>query len=215
MRTLFVTCGATVPFPAMVESIMTLGFLKAMKTRYGFEEIVIQYGLGYDDEFTKILYDRFDSVKGQYLDGDDAADRFGCCDVCQYEIYGDDDGEGKIIVYGLPYSAEIYKIINRSDLVISHAGTGSILDTLRSGESKKSTKKRPLLVVVINDNLMDNHQEEIARRFERNGYLKSSYPDTSSILSSVEQVLDRQFNKEIPSSYNESFANFLCEVSGM
>lgn len=50
----------------------------------------------------------------------------------------------------------------RADLVISHAGTGSILGALRAG--------RPL-IVVVNEKLMNNHQEEIAEAMEEDGVL--------------------------------------------
>ena len=52
--------------------------------------------------------------------------------------------------------------IQQANLVISHAGAGSIFETL--------TAKRPLLVVV-NELLMDNHQLELAQQLAKEGYL--------------------------------------------
>nr|CAH7714419.1 unnamed protein product [Callosobruchus chinensis] len=52
--------------------------------------------------------------------------------------------------------------IEKSDLVISHAGAGTCLEVLY--------KKKPLLVV-INEDLMDNHQIELAEELENQGYL--------------------------------------------
>nr|CAI5817957.1 unnamed protein product [Callosobruchus analis] len=52
--------------------------------------------------------------------------------------------------------------IEKSDLVISHAGAGTCLEVLH--------KKKPLLVV-INEDLMDNHQIELAEELENQGYL--------------------------------------------
>ena len=53
--------------------------------------------------------------------------------------------------------------VRDASLVISHAGAGSILEALRSDGT--------LLVVVINDALMDNHQEELARELDARRHL--------------------------------------------
>ncbi|KAK7096306.1 UDP-N-acetylglucosamine transferase subunit ALG13-like [Littorina saxatilis] len=52
--------------------------------------------------------------------------------------------------------------IKAANLVICHAGAGSVLETLGAGKAA---------VVVINDQLMDNHQVELARQLQRLGHL--------------------------------------------
>lgn len=47
-------------------------------------------------------------------------------------------------------------------------GTGSILDALRKGKP---------LITVVNTNLMDNHQEQVAGSLAKNGHLIMSTPD--------------------------------------
>jgi UDP-N-acetylglucosamine transferase subunit ALG13 len=44
-----------------------------------------------------------------------------------------------------------------ADLVISHAGAGSVLEALHAHKS---------LLVVVNDSLMDNHQTELAHKMQ-------------------------------------------------
>ncbi|CAF0891716.1 unnamed protein product [Adineta ricciae] len=60
------------------------------------------------------------------------------------------------------YKDSIENDIQQADLVISHAGAGTILQTLEAN--------KPLLVV-INEQLMNNHQLEIAHVMEKQGYL--------------------------------------------
>lgn len=60
------------------------------------------------------------------------------------------------------FKANILSDINGSDLVISHAGAGSCIEVL--------TSKKPL-IVVVNENLMDNHQTELAQQLSIDGYL--------------------------------------------
>uniref|UniRef100_A0A8C6YUU1 UDP-N-acetylglucosamine transferase subunit ALG13 n=1 Tax=Nothoprocta perdicaria TaxID=30464 RepID=A0A8C6YUU1_NOTPE len=52
--------------------------------------------------------------------------------------------------------------LQRADLVISHAGAGSCLETLEEGKP---------LIVVINEKLMNNHQLELAKQLHRDGHV--------------------------------------------
>lgn len=61
-----------------------------------------------------------------------------------------------------PYISEIDNVFASSDLIISHAGSGSILSGLRMGKD---------MIVVPNSKLMDNHQVELAEVLQREGYL--------------------------------------------
>jgi len=61
------------------------------------------------------------------------------------------------------YEQSILARIQTASLVISHAGAGSILDTLRL---------RKKLLVVVNECLMENHQLELATALQLEDYLK-------------------------------------------
>lgn len=56
--------------------------------------------------------------------------------------------------------------LDAASLVISHAGAGSILESLR---------RRKDLLVVVNDALMDNHQLELAEAMQAKGVLLCTY----------------------------------------
>lgn len=61
------------------------------------------------------------------------------------------------------FTTEIASFVKEADLIISHAGAGSILGALRQ-------KKR--LIVVVNRQLMNNHQSELAETMEEHRYLE-------------------------------------------
>lgn len=89
-----------------------------------------------------------------------------------------------IAVEHYPYKDSIENDIQQADLVISHAGAGTILQTLEA--------HKPLLVVV-NEKLMNNHQLEIAHEMEKQGYL---YHCTCSTLArTLEKFLNHQFEQ--------------------
>ena len=64
--------------------------------------------------------------------------------------------------------------MRNADLIVSHAGAGSIMEGLSiCKERNKSVKGNEYkkLVVVINDILMNNHQSELAEALDSRGYL--------------------------------------------
>jgi beta-1,4-N-acetylglucosaminyltransferase len=77
------------------------------------------------------------------------------------------------------YLPSIEDEIARAALVISHAGAGSVFETLRSG--------RPLLVVV-NETLMDNHQRELAEELAERQHLRWCLPE--GLLRAIEAFAD-------------------------
>ncbi|KAL1944500.1 hypothetical protein VTO73DRAFT_2930 [Trametes versicolor] len=77
----------------------------------------------------------------------------------------------------------------RADLIISHAGSGTIIDVLRLGKP---------LIVVPNPTLLDNHQEELSDALAGLGHLRSStvvdLPRAIATLDTTELVPFPQFN---------------------
>ena len=70
------------------------------------------------------------------------------------------------------FAPTITEEMRAADVVISHAGAGSILEALELGKR---------LVVCVNDALMDNHQAELAKALEARGHV---------VVSTVDDVAD-------------------------
>ncbi|KAA1469539.1 glycosyltransferase 28 [Dentipellis sp. KUC8613] len=91
---------------------------------------------------------------------------------------------------------------NEADLVISHAGSGTILDVLRKGK---------LLIVVPNPTLLDNHQEELAEALSKLGHLKSS---TIGGLPQAINYLDKSALVPFPPFDGSRFQRLMDEEMG-
>ncbi|XP_072785362.1 UDP-N-acetylglucosamine transferase subunit ALG13 isoform X1 [Taeniopygia guttata] len=116
--------------------------------------------------------------------------------------------------------------LQSADLVISHAGAGSCLETLEKGKP---------LIVVINDKLMDNHQLELAKQLHRDGcvlYCDCRYGAAAAVPAGQEhsvhmtaelritlvetlQSMDLSALKPFPPGQPEKFASFLDKVLGL
>ncbi|VEN48528.1 unnamed protein product [Callosobruchus maculatus] len=110
--------------------------------------------------------------------------------------------EKKITLKYNEYFEDFNNEIEKSDLVISHAGAGTCLEVLH--------KKKPLLVV-INEDLMDNHQMELAEELENQGYL---YHCTCNTLV---QALKQDFSalKHYSKPEKFVFSRFLDKCIGL
>ncbi|KAM3717935.1 UDP-N-acetylglucosamine transferase [Dirofilaria immitis] len=76
------------------------------------------------------------------------------------------------------YKDDILQDIIDADLIIGHAGAGTCLEVLQN--------KKPF-VVVVNEELMDNHQWELAERLQELGHILCTRPnDLVEIIKSPE-----------------------------
>ncbi|KAL7270973.1 N-acetylglucosaminyldiphosphodolichol N-acetylglucosaminyltransferase catalytic subunit alg13 [Rhizina undulata] len=113
-----------------------------------------------------------------------------------------ENGTG-IKVSGFDFVENLQNEIVKADLIISHAGSGSILDALRF-------QKR--LVVVPNTQLMDNHQKELAEELEKQGYLVEGRVDNlEEAVKRAEGMLFTHF----PRSGSTKFIEVLDEEMGL
>lgn len=82
-----------------------------------------------------------------------------------------------LIVQNFDYVSAMEEHMKNADLIISHAGAGSIFEALRA-------KKK--LVVVANDTLMDNHQKELAEELADRNLIV--HADPVHLLESLQRV---------------------------
>ncbi|CAK9438819.1 uncharacterized protein LODBEIA_P30430 [Lodderomyces beijingensis] len=155
MAVLLVTTGATVTFRALVSQVLTSNFVQKAQNA-GFSKIVLQYGneIHGEKHQSRQFFDK--CLRGSNL-------------VSSLKLKEKSNNKNGSVSFSapdfelvcFPFTPNITDYITQADVVISHAGTGSIIDTLH--RNKK-------LVVVVNEQLMDNHQREIAREFAASNY---------------------------------------------
>ena len=75
---------------------------------------------------------------------------------------------GEFVVECFDFRPSLEQAMRDADLVVSHAGAGSVFEALGL--------RRPLLVVV-NETLMDNHQVELAEELAGRGHLRWCVPE--------------------------------------
>ncbi|KAF2830862.1 hypothetical protein CC86DRAFT_391670 [Ophiobolus disseminans] len=136
----FVTTGATAPFTELIESVLGLSTIDTL-IQNGYTHLLVQYGTAKD------VFERSAAAGRSHVEQTGSALGF--------------------IIDGIDFNPEglrtQFMLVQRSNgLVVSHAGSGSILEALRY---------QIPLIVVPNTSLLDNHQEELAVAMERSGYL--------------------------------------------
>ncbi|RYP53852.1 hypothetical protein DL768_001303 [Monosporascus sp. mg162] len=187
-RVAFVTVGATAGFRPLLAEVLSEPFV-ARLVALGYTRLVIQCGP--DVDFVEAHFPR---------DDDEEEDEAGL-GLGEKERKGEDEDDQqkqqrerrrdfvrRIAVF--TYTSEMTKWMRLAGpgtdedggrrgygVVISHAGSGSIMDALRVDAR---------LIAVPNPALMDNHQEELAEEMERQGYLV--WGKLGSLANAVEYI---------------------------
>lgn len=196
MKTIFVTCGATVPFPDLITSILDNKFIETA-IKFGYNRLIAQIGNGYTETLLKHVseLDTIDNYKCPLN-----AEQLGCNDIASSFKLETNNFE----FIAIEYSSKIEDLItNYSDLVISHAGTGSILDSLKL--------KKPL-IVCVNDKLMDNHQQQIADKFEKLGYIVACKATPTPLIKGLEAI-QKTTLQEFSTTRNINFEDLLIRTA--
>lgn len=181
-RCVFVTVGTTL-FDSLISVICTPSFIHKLIS-HGYDKIIIQYGKGSIPPSSPFLHGTTDPTctgGGQCREG-----------ICK------DNLTGKSLSYEIyNFKNSLHDDMEQADLILSHAGAGSIMEGLAHGsriDNDKHPATTPLiphkkLVVVINDLLMDNHQTELAEALSKSGYLM--------MLKSSNRLLEDSIMEEI------------------
>ena len=91
--------------------------------------------------------------------------------------------------------------IRGADLVVSHAGAGSVFETLRA--------KKPLLVVV-NDALMGNHQQELAETLHEMGHLRWCAPEgVGDAIAAFDETSSKPYQPGDPAEVQRAIRSML------
>ncbi|XP_054161859.1 UDP-N-acetylglucosamine transferase subunit ALG13 homolog [Oppia nitens] len=106
----------------------------------------------------------------------------------------------KINITTFDYKNNIDEDIRRADVVVGHAGAGTALEVLR--------QHKPLLMV-INDELMSNHQKELANTLQSEEYLCYCY--TNTLINSLKYFNGKQL-KSFPEANPQLFANYVDNI---
>lgn len=79
----------------------------------------------------------------------------------------------------LTYLPDMSQAMANADLIISHAGAGTVLEALKTGSS---------LIIVPNETLMDNHQIELAEKLGSLNYCTIAKANIESMLQALSTV---------------------------
>ena len=199
-RTIFVTVGTTL-FDELIENILNEKFLSAACS-HGYSKLIVQYGKG----STRMPKE------------DEGRQRKGETDDGTYSGVLKIDSSNSLFWEAYRFKPSLNQDMTSADLIISHAGAGSIMEGMEQCR-KRILKKDPgewikRLVVVINAGLMDNHQSELAEALERRGYLlmllEPNLLHQDGIFEKINKFEPKCFN----GGNDNAFGNVLDEFMG-
>ncbi|WVQ99050.1 hypothetical protein IAU59_006182 [Kwoniella sp. CBS 9459] len=225
-KTLLVTVGSTL-FPSLTDAILSAPIPEIIASS-GITKLVVQYGRAdlpsRDDIAWKQLGITLDGTgqgTGSFSRLQDAGDGEG---LKAGAVGGDGGGGGdggsyaraqaEVEVQVFRFTDDFEGLVKSSDYVISHAGSGSILTTLRT---KNHRDQAIPLMIVPNESLMDNHQAELADKMGVEGYLfVSRVEELSKSLPAFldDESPERRSIKPFPGLNKTAFKDIVDETMG-
>ncbi|CAH7687711.1 expressed protein, partial [Phakopsora pachyrhizi] len=173
-----VTVGST-SFKGLIDSVLDPDCLKTLVELWRVEEMVVQHGTTEPDLSSLGNH----SVIGRGSDESDGKTTIS--------VDLSTDRSLRLTLYR--FTPRIDELLARADLVISHAGAGSILAVLRPIFVEPKSIDRHL-VIVPNDRLMDDHQSDLAHEIVKAGWATSSSP--GNLVKTLEEL-----KRSVPESF--------------
>jgi len=98
-----------------------------------------------------------------------------------------------IKVFKLIDKNELSKLQDRADIIITHGGVGSIISSLKKGKKVIVAPRLKKYGEHVN-----NHQLQIARRFEQEGYVKTviNMKNLGKIINSMEKFIPQKYESD-------------------
>ncbi len=179
MKQVLITTGATVTFIKLIRYTLSPRFVNELY-KLEFTDLVVQYGKSPDAEtLVRSLLDKLSKV---FTSKESIqSDTNGGLKLCiEYK-------DAVLTIKCIKFDRDLVQnYTSKSDLIISHAGTGSILDSLR-------LKKK--LIILVNDKLQDNHQLQIAKAFEEKKVLRVASTDFDEFIRLVANSEHEEFSR--------------------
>eukprot|EP00056_Hartaetosiga_gracilis_P003534 m.64560 g.64560 ORF g.64560 m.64560 type:complete len:254 (+) comp11494_c0_seq1:47-808(+) len=169
MTVVFVTVGST-HFDQLTDLVDTQPVLQALH-EIGCRKLIVQYGKAE----RKI-------ASGQRVLRDDLPENGRENTTLRYRQ------RHEVEVEAYDYKPSLQGDFEQADLVIGHAGAGTIMETL----SMEGTK----MIVVVNDTLMHNHQTELAFKMRDLNHLKAC--NCSTLLDTIKTIPTTTFTPYNP-----------------
>ncbi|KAB2572185.1 Glycosyl transferase family 28 [Lasiodiplodia theobromae] len=159
----FVTIGATATFDELVRACTQPDFLRAL-SQEGYTDLLVQYGKN-RKLWKEVIADK------------ESLDQHGV-DISGFSFRENGLAAQMQLAKGHPTDG------SKEGVIVSHAGSGSILDALRLNVP---------LIVVPNPSLLDNHQQELAEVLEQQGYVIHGKLDNLALcIPQAEELRKRQ-----------------------
>jgi beta-1,4-N-acetylglucosaminyltransferase len=233
-KTIFITVGTTL-FDPLVDCACNPFFLQEIAL-HGFGRLVVQYGKGQvpcldGGDVNRVTATRSTGTSSgdgittgvYHIDIDKLNDSSNCssinndaCKLIEWEVYR--------------FKSSLEADMKKADLIISHAGAGSIMEGLEhcrqrnahldANEVKNtyvnmSAFNWKKIVVVINDQLMNNHQCELAYALEKRNYLHVlSKPEMLLKAENIQKIIQEYIPKPFQGGNDSSFGLLLNEFMG-
>ena len=224
MVNVYITVGATIPFDGMINTIfknLNENILKHLLSLSPNEiNIFAQCGSTFNSLYEKNIHNQVD--KNLVAKTINPYNKLLNTEELKSITFKKQNININITFFNLSSNLNNFLKEFKPDIVISHAGTGSLLDALANNNNNNDSKiklRAKKIVAVVNDTLMNNHQLEIGEKLESYGLLtccknlkelEQNMEKGSFINDNSENIDDtRTFSNEklLQRGFNETFNN--------